>query len=347
MDFKLPKNIKFNTAISNTTTMVDAIKCNLPSDIRHGSCMFDRIYSAGCYANLSYALSKLHPKVEESNLHKDTLKLIRIHQNTAIEVYDQTDNPTVGAVIIPTDKDVVITFHGTNFERKDDHITNFEFKLVKSTYAPGLYHAGFLRLANNIIPEIVNVLQKQYGPLHLNTRPIRIYGHSMGSAIAQLVTQYLQHTYADINLETIVFGSPKVMCPIAAKIYNQKNQDRTMRIENPLDLAIYMPTQFMGYGVVNNVILLPTTYTDMARNHTIEGYLDSISTLRKQFRKQGIYSVSITDYITATARFNPLYPWMPYASTSQPSSSLSEFVYLMGHGLSKGIQKIIHALPFK
>jgi hypothetical protein len=282
-----------------------------------------------------------------SILNEDTRLLIQTHQETVIDVYDNVIHPTVGAIIVPFKSEVIIAFHGTNFDRKEDHITNFEARLMKSDYSPGFYHSGFLRLSNNIVPEIIKVLHQYYDALTAEQLKIHIYGHSMGAGLAQLLTQYLQHQYQELSLETIVFGSPKVMCPVAAKAYDQRNQSKTIRVENPLDLAIYMPTQFMGYGVVNNAILLPNTYSDMMRNHGIEGYLESILKLRQQFRDQGVTSVSLEDYITASAKFNPIHSWMPYAHHRSKNSSFSEFMQLLGHGLSRGIQSIIRALPFK
>lgn len=346
-----PRNIEtpeiLNSPANATNLVVQALKENLPANSQALPCMFDRIYTAGCYANLAYAFSQLHPDSIDSITNKDTYNLIHKHQKAAIDVYDNLTNPTVGAVIIPLEKEVIIAFHGTNFSRKDDHITNFESKLVSSHYAPGSYHSGFLRLFHGIIPEIIKTLHQRYSNLLSSPPKIRIYGHSMGAGLAQLLTQYMQYHYNELDMETIVFGSPKVMCPIAAEAYNDKNNNKTMRVENPLDLAIYMPTQFMGYGVVNSAILLPNTYTDMMRNHCIEGYLDSITTLRQQFRDQGVISVSFSDYIAATAKFNPIHPWMPHASHRSKISPLSEFVQLIGHGLSQGIQAIIKALPFR
>jgi hypothetical protein len=296
---------------------------------------------------LSYFLSQLHPGDAESVPHEGTRQLVNTYKDIAIDVYDDSKHPIAGAVIIPLGKETIIAFHGINFTRKSDHITNLESNLTHSIYAPGLYHAGFLSISNAITPKIIHVLETKLGSLSAHPHKIKIYGHSMGAGLAQLLTQYLQYQYENLEIETIVFGSPKVMCPLAAISYNEKNKNRTMRIENPLDLAIYMPAQFMGYGVVNNAILLPKTHSDMMRNHGIEGYLESIDTLRQQFRNQGVQSVSMSDYIAASARFNSVYPWMPSNTSIAAKSSVSEFLQLMGHGISKGIQSLIRFLPFK
>lgn len=311
------------------------------------SCIFDRIYTAGCYANLAYILSQLHPDDIESIQHEGTRELLNEYKDIAIDIYDNSNHPRAGAIIISLETETIISFHGINFTRKSDHITNLESNLIHSPYAPGLYHAGFLSISNSITPKILHVLETKLGSLNAHPHKIKIYGHSMGAGLAQLLTQYLQHQYENLDIETIVFGSPKVMCPLAAKSYNAKNNNRTMRIENPLDLAIYMPAQFMGYGVVNNAILLPKTHSDVMRNHGIEGYLESIDTLRQQFRTQGIQAVSLSDYIAASARFNPVHPWMPSTNEISVKSSVSEFMQLMGHGISKGIQSLIRYLPFK
>lgn len=319
----------------------------LPDQIHSQFCLFDRIYAAGCYANLSYILSQLHPDDIESIQHEGTRQLVSQYKDIAIDIYDDSKHPRAGAIIIPLETETIIAFHGINFAKKTDHITNLESNLTHSPYAPGLYHAGFLSISNAITPKIIHILETKLGSLNAHPHKIKIYGHSMGAGLAQLLTQYLQHQYETLDIETIVFGSPKVMCPLAATSYNEKNNSKTMRIENPLDLAIYMPAQFMGYGVVNNAILLPKTHSDVMRNHGIEGYLESIDTLRQQFRNQGIHSVSLSDYIAASARFNPVHPWMPSAGAISAKSSVSEFMQLMGHGISKGIQSLIRFLPFK
>lgn len=333
---------------TDRAVLISEIKrSSLPVKANLEFCIFDRIYAAGCYANLSYILSQLHPDDIESIQHKGTRQLASKYKDIAIDIYDDSKHPRAGAIIIPLETETIIAFHGINFARKTDHITNLESNLTQSPYAPGLYHAGFLSISNAITPKIIHILETKLGSLNARPHKIKIYGHSMGAGLAQLLTQYLQHQYETLDIETIVFGSPKVMCPLAATSYNEKNNGRTMRIENPLDLAIYMPAEFMGYGVVNNAILLPKTHSDVMRNHGIEGYLESIDTLRQQFRSQGIHSVSLSDYIAASARFNPVHPWMPSAGAISAKSSVSEFMQLMGHGISKGIQSLVRFLPFK
>ena len=326
---------------------VDIQKSAVPDTLHSPFCLFDRIYAAGCYANLSYILSQLHPESIESLQHEGTRNLALEYKDIAIDIYDDSTHPRAGAIIIPLETETIIAFHGINFSKKSDHITNLESNLTHSPYAPGLYHAGFLNISHAITPKIIHILETKLGSLNTLSHKINIYGHSMGAGLAQLLTQHLQHQYGNLDIETIVFGSPKVMCPLAATSYNEKNNSRTMRIENPLDLAVYMPAQFMGYGVVNNAILLPKTHSDVMRNHGIEGYLESISTMRQQFRTQGIQSVSLSDYIAASARFNPVHPWMPSAGGISAKSSVSEFMHLMGHGINKGIQSLIRFLPFK
>ncbi|MDP3935642.1 MAG: hypothetical protein Q8Q56_01420, partial [Alphaproteobacteria bacterium] len=102
------------------------------------------------------------------------------------------------------------------------------------------------------------------------------------------------------------------------------------------------------YGVVNYAILLPKTHSDVMHSHSIVGYIDSVHTLRQQFRTQGIQSVSLLDYVAATnTNTNPITPWMPATDGISPKSYVSEFMHLMGHGISKGIQSLIRLLPLK
>lgn len=343
------QNIVHSTSkLLESTLIIEALKTTLPSEASLNSCIFDQIYMAGCYTNLSYVLSKLHSENIDSITHEDTRILFHTHKDIIFEVYDDTHKPNAGAIIIPTDSEIIIAFHGINFTHKSAHITNFESSLQKSIHLPGSYHAGFLTISSAIIPKIIHVLEQRCSSTNQIHQKLRIYGHSMGAGLAQYLTQYLQHHYDRLDIETIVFGSPKLMCPIAAKAYNDKNKSQTMRVENPLDLAIYMPAQFMGYDVVNNAILLPKTHNSIPRNHEIEGYLESVQTLRQQFRTQGIQAISLQHYLAATARLNPFHPWMPYSSSvSKSQSSLAEFIHLMGHGINKGIQGLIRLIPFK
>lgn len=334
--------------VLESNLVIDAVKTTLPTIPHSNFCIFDQIYLAGCYTNLSYVLSKLHADTNDSISHEDTLRLFHKHKDTTLEVYDDTQHPNAGAIVIPMESEVIIAFHGINFSHKSAHITNFETSLQKSSLLPGSYHAGFLKISSAIIPKIIHVLEQHCGTLNKCTLKFRIYGHSMGAGLAQYLTQYLQYHYAHLDIQTIVFGSPKIMCPIAAKAYNDKNKNRTMRVENPLDLAIYMPTQFMGYDVVNNSVLLPNTHSNLQRNHDIDGYLESIQVLRQQFRSQGIESISLEHYVAATVRLNSVHPWMPYSSQQQSAiSSLDEFIHYIGHGINKGIQRLIRLIPFK
>jgi hypothetical protein len=334
------------TNINNAPTS-NKLADNIQATLNLQGCMFDRMYTAGCYANLSYFLSQLHPHHIDSIRHTGTRNLIQAHHDIAVDIYDDSHNPKAGAIVIPLETETIIAFHGINFSKKSDHVTNFDSHLIHSPFAPGLYHAGFITISHAIIPKIIHEIETKLGLLSAHTNKIRIYGHSMGAGLAQLLTQYLQHQYENLDIETIVFGSPKVMCPIAAAAYNNKNTDRTLRIENPLDLAIYMPAQFLGYGVVNTPILLPTLHSDVIRSHEIEGYLEAIDTLRQQFRTQGIDAVSLADYTAASARFNPIHSWMPSFRASASKTSISEFFQLMGRGISKGVQSLIRCLPFR
>lgn len=331
-----------------SSLVIETIKATLPNNPATNDCILDQMYTAGCYTNLSYVFSKLHPDTIDSILHEDTRRLFNKHKHETFEVYDDSEHPNAAAIIIPLKEEIIIAFHGINFSQKSAHITNFESSLQKSPILPGSYHAGFLKISSAIIPKIIDVLEHKCGFLHQNAQKFRIYGHSMGAGLAQCLTQYLQHRYDHLDIQTIVFGSPKIMCSIAAKAYNEKNKNRTMRIENPLDLAIYMPTQFMGYDVVNNSVLLPNTHSNLHRNHGIEGYLESIQSLRHQFRSKGIQSISLEHYLTATARLNSIHPWMSYSSNGQSyTSSIGEFFHYMGHGINKGIQSLIKLIPFK
>jgi predicted lipase len=318
---------------------------NLPSNIETEQCILHKIYTAGCYTNAAYIISDLHPYTLETAQHPDTKKIIENYADSTEVIYDSSQNPLVCAVVFQNPNKITLAFHGINFANKAHHLKNFESELTPSKIGPGQYHAGFLKLFNSILPNLLSFLN-QHNCFYAG-KSIAIYGHSMGGALAQLMTQYLQYTHQNIQPETIVFGSPKVMCPLAAKAYNSKNQNHTIRVENPLDLAIYMPKQSMGYGNVETSLIIPSTHASMARNHDLEGYLESILEFKKKLKQHNIQSMSLAQYKNATKRFNILYP----LSQASPhikikNTTFYEFINLMTYNISKGVHSIINLLPF-
>ncbi len=311
------------------------------------NCILTKLKVAATHANLSYYVSKLHPNSTDQLTNISTRQLFNTHKTKIIDVYDSDlQTSRLGAIILSGTDQTTIAFHGINFDSQQDHLINFESALVSSNFAPGTYHRGFLNLALRIAPKLTKILQN-------NTEndwkkcPLKIYGHSMGGSIAQIFTQYLQHLYNNLDLETIVFGSPKVMCKTAAKAYNTLNKKRTLRVENPLDLAIYMPSKFMGYEVVNHSLLLPEAYSNISRNHEIEGYLESINRLKTYFADIGVNTISLEHYRAAMQRLNPMSPFFSSVPISeQIQTPFREFLGIMGHGISQGIQSVIRKLPF-
>lgn len=337
-----------NINVADLVANIISTKNNNPLSIDQPSekCILTKVYTAGCYTNASYIISDLHPYTINTGTHKDTSQIIKENSQSTHTLYDDEKKPLVSAVVFNQPQNIVIAFHGINFSNKAYHLKNFESDLTHTNWAPGLYHNGFCNLFNGILPKILSYLNEKNA---LNgEKKIQIYGHSMGGALSQLLTQYLQHTFKHVQTETIVFGCPKVMDPVAANAYNQKNNNRTLRIENPLDLAIYMPKQSMGYGNVNTSFILPSTHNTMARNHDLEGYLESILSFKEKLAKNNIQHISLEHYLQATKRFNILYP---FTQTNTPiqvkNSTFSEFINLMTYNISKGLHSIINLLPFR
>lgn len=321
-----------HTAVSTTSTK--------------DNCILHKVYTAGCYTNASYIISTLHPGTVETTQHKDTKNIIQMNQDNITSIYDSEENPLVAAIMFNTPSQLIIAFHGINFDKKTYHLKNFESELTECSWAPGKYHKGFLKLFTGILPKVIHTLTE--GNLLNGTKKLCIYGHSMGGALAQLLTQYLQQTFKGIQTDTIVFGSPKVMCPLAVKTYNTLNNNTTLRVENPLDLAIYMPRRSMGYANVERSLIIPSTYTTMARNHDLEGYLESISTFKDRLAQKNIQHISLEHYLQATKRFNILYPFTQNnAPIKVRTSTFSEFIHLMTYNISKGLHSLINLLPFK
>lgn len=310
-------------------------------------CFIEKLELAAHYSSLAYVKSQLNPFTINSFQNSKTHQLYQDIHEKLLDAYDDLpSHASVGAILHIQPQHATIAFHGINFDSQNDHVTNFDSTLVPSKYAPGKYHRGFLNIATKITPNIIAILRQHLGILWYRY-PLKISGHSMGGAVAQLFTQYLQHRYDQLDIETIVFGAPKTMCPTAAAAYNCKNNQRSFRVENPDDLAIYMPTRILGYATVDQSVQLPKLPKSYARNHEIEGYLENLENIKTTLNASGLTHIS-KEHVLFQKANQPAtsYLWPFKSPTSSQQTPFEEFLGTIGHSISHGIQAIIRKLPF-
>ena len=136
-----------------------------------------------------------------------------------------------------------ITFRGSDSIK--DWKTNFNLckKVIpyNNTKTNIRVHCGFLNAykAPNVRNAILSAITK-------NTHYVRVSGHSLGAALATLCAVDIQYNFPDRDIETILFGCPRVGNENFKKSYN-KRVNKTIRIENGNDIITKLPFPFMGY----------------------------------------------------------------------------------------------------
>ena len=120
---------------------------------------------------------------------------------------------------------------------------------------------GFYKAYNYVKPDLfdnLSLLAKKYG-----TRNILITGHSLGAAMATLMTYdiiILFPTYTVTHLVT--FGSPRVGNHEFVQSFNQRYSNVYYRITHYYDMVPHVPEEFMGYSHVSNEIWYNEDNTD-------------------------------------------------------------------------------------
>ena len=110
------------------------------------------------------------------------------------------------AYLLKNAQDLVVVCRGTQPTEFADIAADLDARMVPSSTGIGHVHAGFKRSVDNIWPELEGLL-KEYG----KTRTIWCTGHSLGAAMATLVSYRLQRTEDCPNPQALfTYGSPRV-----------------------------------------------------------------------------------------------------------------------------------------
>lgn len=132
-------------------------------------------------------------------------------------------------------------------------------------------HSGFRSVAG----EVYAALQRLLSDTELTTYSFRLFGHSMGGAVASIVSMYLHQ--AGGNVETVVtFGAPRFTTNEGARKYQVLNQ-RTFRVVRCDDVVPFLPPpNFFGWSTGsyeangNILLLLKPPYFDYSVGLDIE-----------------------------------------------------------------------------
>lgn len=102
-------------------------------------------------------------------------------------------------------------------------------------------HAGFLDAYKS-----AGVREKILKSITPDIHYVRVTGHSMGAALSVLCAVDIQYNYPGRDIETILFGCPRVGNPAFQRSYN-KRVHKTIRIENGNDIVTKVPLAVMGF----------------------------------------------------------------------------------------------------
>lgn len=152
------------------------------------------------------------------------------------------------------DKSVDVAIRGTaNF---DDVLVNLNAAAQMDEELQIPLHAGF----RSVALDVNRALQRELSDIELNTYTFRIFGHSLGGAVASIVSMYLHQ--AGHNVEVVAtYGAPRFTTNEGARKYQVLNQ-RTFRVVRCDDVVPFLPPpNFFGwstgsYEANGNILLL-------------------------------------------------------------------------------------------
>lgn len=185
---------------------------------------------------------------------------IREHMGFArVEFY--TFN-SMQAFLVETEKHVVVSFRGTEFNKLSDLKTILSFD--RASFQNTSAHKGFVQSLTPVADRI------RYDVLSAHKNKKVCYtGHSMGGALALLMT--LHHAPDKV----VTFGAPKIF---SKKETLQELQAVDIRMfANKLDVVSHIPPGFTGYKHGATVLNVPAPgrWYNLVKNHRLEAYLNA------------------------------------------------------------------------
>lgn len=151
------------------------------------------------------------------------------------------------AVIFQNPAYVIIAFQGTELEL-GDLWTDLSIKRVRLSGIPGKWHQGFARGAGRFWVYLLLWLRR-----HLDGRKLVVTGFSLGSALAQVLSVYLNEAGYDHTVYS--FGGPRICSGKAAAWLNDQAAPH-YRFTAGRDWITHLPPFFFGYRHVGRRIRL-------------------------------------------------------------------------------------------
>ncbi|MBF0350878.1 MAG: lipase family protein [SAR324 cluster bacterium] len=143
---------------------------------------------------------------------------------------------------------IIVAFTGT--ESWYDAMSDIK---VDKLYTPhGGIHSGFSYMLNVVYPQIIEILSR------ISTgKSIWITGHSLGGALALLLTYHLHinNQFTACYQSTYTFGCPRVGDSNFVKYISRTFAYSVFHVVNHLDVVTRIPPRIMGYHALNERIV--------------------------------------------------------------------------------------------
>jgi hypothetical protein len=164
---------------------------------------------------------------------------------------------------------VEIAIRGTaNF---DDVIDDLNKRAVRDETLDILLHSGF----RNLAVQVHTFLQEKIPPAAFKEYRFQLYGHSLGGAVAAIVSMYLHQAGTNVSL-VATFGAPRFTTNEGARKYQVLNAN-TYRVVRCDDVVPFLPPpNFFGWSTEsyqangNILLLLAPPYFDYSVGIDIE-----------------------------------------------------------------------------
>eukprot|EP01135_Chromosphaera_perkinsii_P005423 Nk52_evm22s348 gene=Nk52_evmTU22s348 len=232
------------------------------------------------FASEAYRLNSSEGKRLQPQLHKYTL----LKQVTDLE----TDS---NALIAEKDGYIVVSFRGTKSRKnlKSDIRTKQVslFKREERSWmqnlvsSPCLVHRGFKECHQAIKDEVIEAILKH----HKGDKPVKITGHSLGGALAILLSYELSKKYS-ISSTVYVFGCPRVGNETFANDFKEAVPE-CFRLSMDGDIVTGLPK--WGYRHVGKNVVLDRNGNIFMSPSTVEKFVILSRRTQMSVHKMGVY----------------------------------------------------------
>ena len=145
---------------------------------------------------------------------------------------------------LPSDNSIYVAFRGT--ESPLNWQINFDSDLVNYDMFPECdcqVHKGFYEAVGTVSDDIITEIQRLQK--EFPTYAVKVTGHSLGAALAQVTTMYL--IKADIQVSNMInFGQPRIGDKKYAEFTKATFPDQ-WRVTHHQDIVPQSPSQLEGY----------------------------------------------------------------------------------------------------